>query len=64
MSLPGVVVKVADKILEISEAQGNLQLEDLRHVPFLKLTPQLLRWLDCAPFQEGKGLVGEERITR
>ena len=54
MSLPGVGVKVADKILEIREAKGNLQLEDLRHVPYLKLTPQLIRCLDFAPFQEGE----------
>jgi len=29
MSLPGVGVKVADKILEIRKVNGNLQLEDL-----------------------------------
>jgi len=56
MSLPGVGVKVADKILEIREANGNLQLEDLRYVPYLKLTPQLIRCLDFAPLQEGEGL--------
>ena len=33
MTLPGVGAKVADKILDIREANGNLQLEDLRHVP-------------------------------
>jgi len=60
MSLPGVGVKVADIILEIREANGNLQLEDLRHVPYLKLTPQLIRSLDFAPLQEGEGL-GERR---
>jgi len=54
MSLPGVGVKVADKLLEIREAKGNLELEDLRHVPYLKLTPQLIRCLDFAPFQEGE----------
>ena len=43
MSLPRVGVKVADKLLEIGEAKGNLELEDLRHVPYLKLTPQLIR---------------------
>jgi len=60
MSLPGVGAKVADKILDIREANGNLQLEDLRHVPYLKLTPQLIRCLDFSPLQEGEGL-GERR---
>ena len=39
MTLPGVGAMVADKILDIREANGNLQLENLRHVPYLKLTP-------------------------
>ena len=39
MSLRGVWGGVADIILEIREANGNLQLEDLRHVPYLKLIP-------------------------
>ena len=60
MSLPGVGVKVADKILEMREAKGDLELEDLRHVPYIKLTPQLIRCLDFAPFEEGEGL-GERR---
>ena len=60
MSLPGVGAKVADRILEIREANGNLQLEDLRHVPYLKLTPQLIRSLDFSPLQEGERL-GEKR---
>jgi len=54
MSLPGVGVKVADNILEIREAKGNL------HVLYLKLTPPLIRSLDFAPLQEGEGL-GERR---
>jgi len=33
MSLPGVGAKVAYKILEMWEAKGDLELEDLRHVP-------------------------------
>ena len=55
MTLLGVGAKVADKILDIREASGNLQLEDLRHVPYLKLTPQLVRYLDFSPLQEGGG---------
>jgi DNA uptake protein ComE-like DNA-binding protein len=42
-SLPGVGVKVADKILEMREAKGDLELEDLSHVSYLRLTPQLIR---------------------
>jgi hypothetical protein len=33
-----------------------LELEDLSHVPYLKLTPQLIRCLDFTPFEEGEGL--------
>jgi hypothetical protein len=55
-----VGVKVADKILEMREAKGDLELEDLSHVPYLRLTPQLIRCLDFAPFEEGEGL-GERR---
>ena len=40
MSLPGVGAKGADNILEMREAKGDLELEDLRHVPYLRLTPQ------------------------
>jgi len=54
MSLPGVGVKVADTILEIKEAKGNL------HVSYLKLTSQLIRCLNFGPFQEEEGL-GERR---
>ena len=49
-------MKVADNILEMREAKGDLELEDLGHVPYIKLTPQLIRCLDCAPFEEGEGL--------
>ena len=55
MTLPGVGTKVAEKILDMREANGNLILDDLRHVPYLKLTPQLLRGLDFSPLQEGEG---------
>ena len=32
----------------------------MSHVPYLRLTPQLIRCLDFAPFEEGEGL-GERR---
>ena len=55
MSLPGVGAKGADKILEMREAKGDLELEDLRHVPYLRLTPQLIKCLYFTPFEEGEG---------
>jgi hypothetical protein len=39
MSLPGVGAKGADKILEMRQTKGDLELEDLSHVPYLRLTP-------------------------
>jgi hypothetical protein len=59
MSLSGVRMKVADQILEMREAKGDLELEDLSHAPYLRLTPQLIRCLEFVPFEEGEGL--EER---
>lgn len=53
MSVPGVGPKVAEKILELREAKGDLELEDLKHVPYIRLTPPLLRCLDFSPFDEG-----------
>ena len=38
MSLPGVGAREADNILEMREAKGDLELEDLSHVPYLRLT--------------------------
>jgi hypothetical protein len=60
MPLPGIGAKGADKILEMREAKGDLELEDLNHVPYLRLTPQLIKCLDFTPFEEGEGL-GERR---
>ena len=60
MSLPGVEAKGTDKILEMREAKGDLELEDLSHVPYLRLTLQLIKCLDFNPFEEGEGL-GERR---
>jgi DNA uptake protein ComE-like DNA-binding protein len=37
MSLPRVGAKGADKILEMREAKGDLELEDLSQVPYLRL---------------------------
>ena len=34
--------------------QSDLELEDLSHVSYLRLTPQLIRCLDFAPFEEGE----------
>ncbi len=55
MTLPGVGKKVAEKILEMRESNRNLVLDDLRQVPYLKLTPQLLSGLDFSPLQTGEG---------
>jgi predicted DNA-binding helix-hairpin-helix protein len=49
MSLPGIGAKGADKILEMREAKGDLELEDLSQVPYLRLTPQLIKCLDFTP---------------
>jgi DNA uptake protein ComE-like DNA-binding protein len=43
MSLPGIGAKGADKILELREAKGDLEFEDLSQVPYLRLTPQLVK---------------------
>jgi DNA uptake protein ComE-like DNA-binding protein len=53
MSLPGVGAKGSDNILEMREAKVDLELEDLRHVPYLRIIPQLIRCLDFTPFEEG-----------
>jgi hypothetical protein len=46
----GIGAKGADKILEIREAKGDLELEDLSQVPYLRLTPQLIKCLDFTRF--------------
>ena len=56
MSLPGVGAKGADNCFEMREAKGDLELEDLSHVPYLRLTPQLIKCLYFTPFEEGEGL--------
>jgi predicted DNA-binding helix-hairpin-helix protein len=46
MSVPGIGAKVADKILELREAKGDLELDDLNQVPYLRITQPLLDCLD------------------
>ena len=46
--------------MEMREAKGDLELEDLSQVPYLRLTPQLIKCLEFTPFEEGEGL-GERR---
>jgi hypothetical protein len=60
MSLPGVGAKGADKILAMRETKGDLELEDLSQVPYLRLTPRLIKCLDFTPFEDKEGL-GERR---
>jgi predicted DNA-binding helix-hairpin-helix protein len=61
MSLPGVGARGADTILEMREAKGDLELEDLSHVPYLRLTPQLIKCLDFTSFEslhvDGNGVL-------
>ena len=54
MSLPRVGAKGADKILEMREAKGDLELEYLSQLPYLRLTSQLITCLDFTPFEEGE----------
>jgi hypothetical protein len=56
MSLPGIGAKGVDKILELREAKGDLELEDLNQVPYLRLTPQLINCLDFTSFEDKEGL--------
>jgi predicted DNA-binding helix-hairpin-helix protein len=56
MSLPGIGAKGADNILELREAKGDLELEDLNQVPYLRLTPQLINCLDFTSFEDKEGL--------
>ena len=51
MSLPGIGLKGADKILELGEAKGDLELEDLNQVPYLRL-----KCLDFTTFDDKEGL--------
>jgi hypothetical protein len=50
MSVPGIGAKLADKILELREAKGDLELE-LNQVPYLRITQPLLDCLDFTSFE-------------
>jgi hypothetical protein len=52
LGLPWIGKKGADKFLELREAKGDLELEDLNQVPYLRLTPQLIKCLDITPFED------------
>jgi predicted DNA-binding helix-hairpin-helix protein len=55
MSLPGIGAKVADKILELRDAKGDLELDYLNQVPYLRLTPQLINCLGSLYDRSGMG---------
>ena len=56
MSVPGIGAKEADRILELREAKGDLELDDLNQVPYLRITPQLLDCLDLTSFEKKEGV--------
>ena len=66
MSIPGIGAKVADKILELREAKGDLELDDLNQVPYLGITQPLLDCLDFTSFEnkEGMGSLYDRRRER
>ena len=51
MSVPGIGAKGADTILELREAKGDLELDDLNQVPYLRITQPLLDCLDFTSFE-------------
>jgi hypothetical protein len=56
MSVPGIGAKVADTILDLREAKGYLELDDLNQVPYLRISPQLLDCLDFTSFENKEGV--------
>ena len=56
MSVPGIGAKGADTILELREAKGDLELDDLNQVPYPRITPQLLDCLDFTSFENKEGV--------
>ena len=56
MSLPGIGAKGVNKILELRDAKGDLELEDLNQVPYLRLTTQLINCLYFTSFEDKEGL--------
>ena len=53
MSVPGLGAKGADKILELREAKGDLELDDLNQVPYLRI---ILDCLDFTSFENEEGV--------
>jgi aminoglycoside phosphotransferase family enzyme len=43
--------------LELREAKGDLELDDLNQVPYLRITPQLLDCLDFTSFENKEGVL-------
>ena len=66
MSLPGIGAKGVDKILELREAKGDLELDDLNQVPYLRITQQLIDCLDFTSFdnKEGVGSLNDRHRER
>ena len=56
MSVPGIGANVADKILELREAKGDLELDDLNQVPYLRIRQPLLDSLDFTSFENKEGM--------
>ena len=46
LSIPGVGAKIAAKIWELREDKGILELEDLREVPYMRITEAALESID------------------
>lgn len=46
LSIPGVGAKIAAKIWELREDKGILKLEDLREVPYMRITDAALEAMD------------------
>ncbi|VDI06644.1 Hypothetical predicted protein [Mytilus galloprovincialis] len=46
LSIPGVGAKIAAKIWELREDKGILELEDLREVPYMRITEAALESMD------------------
>ena len=52
--LPGIGRTLAETILDLRDAKGDLTLDDLVHVKHLHVTPQLIDKLDFRPFEENE----------
>jgi hypothetical protein len=56
MPVPGIRAMVAGKILDLREAKGDLELDDLNQVPYLMISQQLLDCLDFTSFENKVGV--------